>query len=89
MVAGPVRTCVACRRRRRQEELLRVARRPQGAVVPDVPGERAEGRGAYVCPVRDCVERAVRSGRLIQALRLPGTAPAAVERELETALQRR
>ena len=75
MGPGPVRTCVACRRRRPQRELIRVARRPDGRVLPDVLGSRAEGRGAYVCPDKECIERAVGSGRLNRALRLAGTVP--------------
>jgi uncharacterized protein len=89
MMAGPVRTCVACRRRRRQEDLLRVARRPEGTVLPDAPGARAEGRGAYLCPDRDCIKRAVRSGRLNQALRLPQKVPATLEQELVRVMSRR
>ena len=89
MAPGPVRTCVACRRRRPQEDLLRVARRPGGAVLPDAPGTRAEGRGAYLCPDPECIAQAVRSGRLSRALRLPGTAPAGLEDELHQVLGRR
>lgn len=64
-----------------------MARRPDGAVLPDAPGLRAQGRGAYLCPDRDCIERAVRSGRLKQALRLPRTVT--LEHELVQALARR
>ena len=52
--------CVACRARRAQRELLRIARTPEGVRVG--PAARSPGRGAYVCPDPDCVERAVRRG---------------------------
>jgi predicted RNA-binding protein YlxR (DUF448 family) len=79
MGAGPLRTCVGCRRRREQHEMVRVALRPTGevAIGRDVPG-----RGAYVCRDRNCVEQAVRSGRLSHALRLKGPFPEETAGEL-------
>ena len=43
----PVRTCVACRARRPQAELLRIAKGPNG-LEPDGM-RKLEGRGWYVC----------------------------------------
>jgi len=63
---GPVRTCVGCRRARPKAELVRLVRRPDGAVAPDAVGP---GRGAYVCDDPACMERAVKGGRLAQAFR--------------------
>lgn len=34
------------------------------------PAQRGQGRGAYACPVQECVERAVRRGRLSAALKV-------------------
>jgi predicted RNA-binding protein YlxR (DUF448 family) len=65
----PIRTCVGCRRRRSQGELLRIARRPGGTVSVDVAtGGRSPGRGAYVCADPACARRAVASGQLRRAL---------------------
>jgi uncharacterized protein len=44
----PVRTCVACRARRAQSDLLRLARGSDGTLGPD-PKRRVPGRGWYVC----------------------------------------
>jgi predicted RNA-binding protein YlxR (DUF448 family) len=41
-----------------------------GVVVVDAGGSRP-GRGAYVCAVPDCVQRALKPGRLSHALRAP------------------
>ena len=49
-----------------------MALRPTGEVEI---GREVPGRGAYVCPERECVERAVGSGRLSHALRLKGPFP--------------
>jgi predicted RNA-binding protein YlxR (DUF448 family) len=64
----PIRTCVGCRQRRPQRELVRLVRRVDGIVVRDVSGGAA-GRGAYVCLEAVCLERALKGGRLAQALR--------------------
>jgi uncharacterized protein len=58
--AAPVRMCVACRRRRPQHELVRLAAGPAGVRL-DLAGN-LPGRGAYVCPEDGCVERARKRG---------------------------
>jgi N utilization substance protein A len=69
-VAGPVRTCVGCRRRAPAAELLRVVAR-DGAVVPD-PRRRLPGRGANLHPSVECLEQAVRQKAFPRALRVSG-----------------
>jgi predicted RNA-binding protein YlxR (DUF448 family) len=54
-VTTPERTCVGCRSRRPQAELVRVVLR-DGAVVPAETG--AQGRGAYLCPDEKCLAAA-------------------------------
>jgi predicted RNA-binding protein YlxR (DUF448 family) len=51
----PLRTCVGCRRVRAKRELVRIVRAPNGLLVTDREGA---GRGAYVCPDAECLERA-------------------------------
>ncbi len=65
----PVRTCVGCRRRRPQDELLRLARTPWG--IRCEAGRRLPGRGAYVCPDPNCIDMTSRrdAGALRRALR--------------------
>lgn len=64
--AAPLRTCVGCRRVRPKVELIRLVRRPDGAVVRDPAGA---GRGAYVCDDAACMGKAAKGGRLAQAFR--------------------
>lgn len=49
---------------------MRLVRTVQGEVVVDAGGSRP-GRGAYVCAAPDCVQRALKPGRLSHALRAP------------------
>jgi predicted RNA-binding protein YlxR (DUF448 family) len=64
----PQRTCVACRKKKDKQALIRLVRVADGTVEVD-PGERKTGRGAYLCPARECWEAGLKTGRLEYALR--------------------
>lgn len=84
--AAPQRTCVGCRERADRSSLLRVVVADAGgaaqAVVlePD-PRARRPGRGSWVHPTQDCLERAVRRRAFVRALRLRGPVDATAVRE--------
>lgn len=69
-LATPERTCVGCRRRRGQGELVKLAR-VEGRVVLARPG--APGRGAYLCPEEKCLETADKRRAFARAFRGPVT----------------
>ncbi len=66
----PIRTCSGCGARRPQAELLRF-RAVDGILVQGA----GDGRGAYACPARGCLERAIArrafARRLRQAVEVP------------------
>ncbi len=64
---SPIRQCVGCGARRDKIELLRVVNN-KGEILVD-PGGRTPGRGAYLCPNMDCLDKAVKKGALKKALR--------------------
>lgn len=64
---GPRRTCIGCRTVRPQAELIRLAATADGGVAVAA----AAGRGAYLCPAPDCLERILKRRGLPQALRRP------------------
>lgn len=64
---SPIRKCVGCGARRDKIELLRVVNN-KGEILID-PGERTPGRGAYLCPNMDCLDKAVENGALKDALK--------------------
>lgn len=88
---GPERRCIACGRRGPQESFLRFrAQEVAGSVRVrmDEPGNPRLGRGAYVCPRRACMDRALRRRALQKALRVSAIVNAdelleALERLLE------
>jgi predicted RNA-binding protein YlxR (DUF448 family) len=69
----PTRTCLGCRRRRPKRAMVRLVRRADGHVDA---GGAAAGRGAYVCAEVQCLERALKPGRLAHAFRKPSEARA-------------
>jgi predicted RNA-binding protein YlxR (DUF448 family) len=77
---GPIRTCVGCRERRPQHDLVRCALGADGLVHVDRYGA---GRGAWLCGV-GCVAEARRRGGFDRAFRRP-IRPAQLD-QLETEL---
>ena len=63
----PMRMCVGCRQMRPKKELLRIVRTPEEEIKLDKTG-KASGRGAYVCPAVECLEKAQKIRALERAL---------------------
>ena len=63
----PMRMCVACREMQPKKDLLRIVRTPEGAIEIDHSG-RMNGRGAYLCGRRECLEKAIKTRALERAL---------------------
>ena len=63
----PMRQCSGCRERKPKKELIRVVRDPEGNIALDFKGKKS-GRGAYVCPNRECLEKAIRNRALERSL---------------------
>lgn len=66
----PMRMCVGCREMKEKKQLVRVVLQPEGAgggIRLDFKG-KMNGRGAYVCKSRACVERAGKSRAIERAL---------------------
>ena len=67
----PVRTCIGCRSKEPQSAFVRIARTSEATLAVEVSGARRRlpGRGAYVHPRTQCVERVERRGVLSRAFR--------------------
>ncbi len=66
----PLRTCVACREKRDQRELMRITASKDGVVTLDSQ-QKLPGRGAYICYRQECVEKAKKRDLLRRALKCP------------------
>ena len=71
----PMRQCLGCREMKPKRELIRVVRSPQGEISLDFHGKKP-GRGAYLCPNQDCLERAF-------SLPIPDDVYASLEAQME------
>jgi predicted RNA-binding protein YlxR (DUF448 family) len=65
---APERSCVACRGKMAKRELIRLV--GNADVVQIDPKGKEAGRGAYLCPIRECWETGLKGNRLEHALRV-------------------
>jgi len=65
----PLRVCIGCQEKKPKKELVRIVRTPDGDVALDLTGKKS-GRGAYICPMQNCLKNALKSKRLDKNLQL-------------------
>jgi uncharacterized protein len=85
---SPHRRCIVTGEIRDRAVLLRFVVGPDGAVVPDVEA-RLPGRGLWLTPRRDIVDRAVAKRVFARAARRSVTAPPELADRIESLLARR
>ncbi len=56
----PVRKCTGCGEMKPKKEMVRVILTPDGKIELDLTGKK-NGRGAYVCRNRECLEKAMKT----------------------------
>ena len=80
----PQRKCVGCQEMKNKKELIRVIRTAEGEFVLDATGKK-NGRGAYLCPSRECFQKAVKSRGLERSFKqaIPKEVYDALEKEME------
>lgn len=66
----PVRKCVGCNQMIPKNQLFRVVKNADGNIFIDIKGN-ADGRGAYVCQTRECVDLAVKKKGFNRSLKCP------------------
>lgn len=69
-MAVPQRTCIGCRQVKAKKDLIRIVRSPVGGTIAVDPHRKEKGRGAYICPNIDCINRAMQPERLNKAFRI-------------------
>ena len=80
----PLRRCSGCGESKPKKELVRVGRAPDGSVSLDLKGKQP-GRGAYVCPSKECLAKARKAKRFERALevQIPEEVYNAMEAQME------
>ncbi|HIZ66090.1 MAG TPA: YlxR family protein [Candidatus Blautia pullicola] len=80
----PMRKCVGCGEMKNKKEMMRVIKTKEEEIVLDATG-RKNGRGAYLCFSRDCLEKAMKSKGLERSLKtaIPKEVYENLEKEFE------
>src|SRR3954451_17134795 len=86
--SSPTRRCIATGEVRDRTGLLRFVVGPDGAIVPDID-ERLPGRGLWLTPRRDIVDRAIATRAFARAARRQVLVPSDLADRLENLLARR
>lgn len=64
-----MRQCIGCGEMKSKKEMIRVLKTSEGDIFLDTTG-RKNGRGAYVCHERDCLQRAIKSKGLDRSFQM-------------------
>lgn len=64
----PMRTCIGCREQKPKKDLIRVVKNNEDEIFIDKTG-KANGRGAYLCNDKNCLEKAIKSKSLNRAFK--------------------
>ena len=67
-----------------KKEMIRVIRTSEGEFLLDATGKK-NGRGAYICPSKNCLEKAVKNKGLERSFKqsIPREVYEALEKEME------
>lgn len=80
----PLRKCITCGENKNKKDLIRVVRDKEKNVLVDRSG-RANGRGAYICTDSQCFQKAKKTKKLSQVLKVE--VPNSIYEELEDMLE--
>ncbi|HOA81129.1 MAG TPA: YlxR family protein [Defluviitaleaceae bacterium] len=80
----PLRKCTGCQEMKNKKELIRVVKNKEGEISLDFTGRKA-GRGAYICPNEECLEKAQKSKGLERSFK--SAVPNEIFEELKSELK--
>lgn len=81
----PLRQCVGCGEMKSKKELLRIIKTAEDEIFLDITGKK-NGRGAYICPNGDCLQKAMKAKGLERSLKtaIPKEVTENLTKEMET-----
>lgn len=65
----PQRKCIACQERDSKKGLIRIVKTKENNIFLDETG-KANGRGAYICKDKTCLEKAIKSKAINRAFKI-------------------
>lgn len=66
----PLRKCSGCGEMKPKKELIRVLKMENEEIVIDFTGKK-NGRGAYLCPSKECLGKAMKTKGIERSLKTP------------------
>ena len=81
----PLRQCIGCGEMKNKKEMMRIIKTAEGDICLDITGKK-NGRGAYVCKSRTCLQTAINSKGLERSFKMsiPKEVYDMIEREYES-----
>ena len=85
----PQRQCIGCGEMKSKKEMMRVLKTAENEIVLDTTG-RKNGRGAYLCFCKECLQNAAKNRGLERSLKMaiPKEVYESLEREFENIEQK-
>ena len=68
----PQRQCVGCHEMKNKKDLIRILKTEAEGIIIDTTGKK-NGRGAYICPNPECLEKAIKTKGLERSLKTAAT----------------
>lgn len=65
----PQRQCIGCGQMKDKKELIRILKTQEGSIVIDATGKK-NGRGAYICPDEECLQKAFKTKGLERSFKM-------------------
>ena len=80
----PMRKCVGCQEMKSKKDMIRVIRTADEEFLLDATGKK-NGRGAYLCPYKSCLEMAIKNKGLERSFKqsIPKSVYEVLEKEME------
>ena len=80
----PMRKCVGCGEMKNKKEMIRVLKTAEDEIILDATGKK-NGRGAYICKSRECLEKARKNHGLERSLKaaIPDEVYESLEKEFD------
>lgn len=87
-MAVPQRTCIGCLQIKAKKDLIRIVRSPDSEdIIFDLRGKE-NGRGAYICPDMNCIEKALQPEKLNRVFKIPQSSVVFISSEIIDRLKR-
>ena len=80
-----MRQCTGCREMKNKKEMIRVLKTAEDEIILDATGKK-NGRGAYICRSRECLEKAIKNHGLERSLKaaIPNEVYESLEKEFDS-----